>query len=543
MTGAELFVACLEAAGIEVIYGLPGEENTALMLALKGSSIRFVLTRHEQTAAFMASVYGRLTGRPAGCLATLGPGATNLVTGVADATLDYVPLLAITGQGSTDRLALSESHQVIDLTALFAPVTKHSQTLMSASEIPGAVAESLRIATAPRPGAVHLSLPENVAAQEIQVEPRPVPARVKVTVHPDAVADAATALSKAAKPMIVAGAGVLRGAAADRLARFAEVHDLPLATSFMGNGILPITHPLALGTVGQPFEDHVDRAVRAADLILAIGFDPIETSPTGFSDESLPRVVHLAETPAAADLAWEVVAAVVGDIDASLAALSDALGDRRWGLLAEAREAQEKIRIERARPGPSAASVRLLPEDILAVVEDELTEQDTVLSGVGTHKLKIARSLAAKRPGQLIIANGSAGMGIALPGAMVAAELQQQGRAVAIVGDGEFLMNVQDMETAARLKSPLTVLLWEDGGYGLIEEKQDSEAGSHTDLTFGNPDWADLCSAFSWRYIPVETFADLAPALRSGLNDDGPVLITLKVDYSEGLGPTSGGGA
>lgn len=540
MTGAELFVACLEAAGIEVVYGLPGEENTALMLALKGSSIRFVLTRHEQTAAFMASVYGRLTGRPAACLATLGPGATNLVTGVADATLDYAPLLAITGQGGTDRLALSESHQVIDLTALFAPVAKHSQTLMDASEIPGAVAEALRIASAPRPGAVHLSLPENVAAQDVEAAPRPVLASARSVAHQDAVAEAATALSEAASPIIVAGAGVLRRGAADRLARFAEVHDLPLATSFMGNGVLPITHSLSLGTIGQPFEDHVDRAARAADLILAIGFDPIETSPAGFSGASRPRVVHLAETTAAADLGWEVVADVVGDIEASLAALSGALGDRRWGLSPAAQGAQDAIRAERARPAPPAGSVRLLPEDILAVVEKDLTQQDTVLSGVGTHKLKIARSLAAKRPGQLVIANGLAGMGIALPGAMVAADLLREGHTIAIVGDGEFLMNVQDMETATRLKSPLTVLLWEDGGYGLIEEKQESEAGSHTDLAFGNPNWADLCRAFRWRHIPVETFADLAPALRSGRSDDGPVLINLKVDYSEGLGPPSG---
>ncbi len=542
MTGAELFVACLETAGIEVIYGLPGEEKTALMLALEGSSIRFVLTRHEQTAAFMASVYGRLTGQPAACLATLGPGAMNLVTGVADATLDFAPLLAITGQGGTDRLALSESHQVIDLIALFAPVTKHSQTLMNADEIAGAVAEALRIATSARPGAVHLSLPEDVAAQDTDGVPRPVPARPRVTAHRDTVADAAAALSKASKPIIVAGAGVERETAAPRLPGFSEAHDLPLTTSFMGNGILPISHPLSLGTIGHPFDDHVDRAVRAADLILAIGFDPIETSPAGFSDNARPRVVHLAETPAAADFGWEVVTDVVGDIDASLAALSDAVGDRRWGLFAEARAAQEKIRAERARTRPPSRSGRLLPEDILAVVEDELSEQDTVVSGVGTHKLKIARSLAAKRPGQLIIAKRLAGMDVALPGSMVAAQLQQQGRAIAIVGDGEFLMNVQDMETAARLKSPLTVLLWEDGGYGLIEEKQESEAGSYTDLAFHNPDWADLRRAFGWRHIAVETFSDLAPALRSSRDDDSPVLITLKVDYSDGLGPNFGEG-
>jgi len=540
MTGAELFVACLEEAGLDTIYGLPGEENTELMLALKGSSIRFVLTRHEQSAAFMASVYGRLTGRPAGCLATLGPGATNLVTGVADATLDYVPLVAITGQGSTARTALSESHQVIDLTALFASVTKQSKTLMSAAQIPGAVAEAVRIAKAPRPGAVHLSLPEDVAAQETDSAPRAVPELMQPMASPEAIQSAVAALSAAERPVILAGAGVLRTGAERELAGFAEAHDLPLITSFMGNGLLPISHRLSLGTAGQPFEDHADRALKSADYVLAIGFDPIEMSPGKLAEGRLPRVVHIAEVPAAADVAWELAADVVGDLKTTLQAMSGAMGTRRWGMFTAAETAQRDLRAERNRAHSSPEADRFLPEDILSVVEDVLSPDDTVLSGVGTHKLKVARHLAAKRPGQLIIANGLAGMGIALPGAMAAAELRPQGRAMAIVGDGEFLMNVQDMETAARLKTPLTVLLWEDGGYGLIEEKQESDAGDHTDLSFGNPDWADLCRAFGWRHMPVKAFKDLAPALKSSERVDGPVLVSLKVDYSQGLKPSSG---
>lgn len=543
MTGAELFVACLEHAGIDTIYGLPGEENAALMLALEQSSIRFVLTRHEQSAAFMASMYGRLTGRPAGCLATLGPGATNLLTGVADATLDFAPLLAITGQGGTQRIALSESHQVIDLTALFAPVTKHSQTLMDAGEIPGAIAEATRLACAPRPGAVHLSLPENVAAQEIAAVPKPVPAAPQITAGRDAVQSAVTAISAAGKPLILAGAGVIRADAADVLANFAEAHDLPLATSFMGNGILPIENRLALGTVGQPFEDHADVALKAADLILMVGFDPIEVSPAGFGHDAPPRVVHIGEIPATADLAWDIAADVVGALVPSLNAISDALGPRRWGVFDEVSVAQRKVRAARDRARPADNTVRLLPKDILGAVEAALATEDTVISGVGTHKLKVAQSLAAKRPGQLIIANGLAGMGLALPGAMVASQVMPDGRALAIVGDGEFLMNVQDMETAARLMTPLTVLLWEDGGYGLIEEKQEAEAGSHTDLSFGNPGWGDLCRAFGWRHIDVETYSDLAPALKASRDTDGPVLVTLKVDYSDGLQPAGGEGA
>lgn len=536
MTGAELFVACLEAAGIDVIFGVPGEENSDLMLALHGSSVRFVLTRHEQSAAFMASVHGRLTGRPAGCLATLGPGATNLVTGVADATQDFAPLLAITGQGETDRLAVSESHQVVDLTALFAPITKHSQTLMDANDIPGVVAEALRIATAPRPGAVHLSLPVDVAGQTTDAEPRTVPPPARVVAHADTIRNAADLMSQAKRPMIVAGAGVIRAGAADSVATFATAHDIPLATTFMGNGILAPDSPLNLGTIGQPFAEPVDHAAQGADLIVAIGFDPIEMSPTQFASGGLAHVLHMAETPAAVDLGWHIAGDVVGDLAQSITALSQMLGGQRWGLFDAAAEAQALYSAARNRTPDAADPDCPVPADILSVVEDALTPDDTVVSGVGLHKLKIARSLAAKRPGQIIIANGLAGMGIALPGAMVAAELRTVGRVFAIVGDGEFLMNVQDMETAARLQSPITVLLWEDGGYGLIEEKQAVEEGSHVDLSFGNPGWADLCRAFGWAHKSVDRLSGLASALRSSRDHDGPLLITMKVDYSDGMG-------
>lgn len=537
MTGAELLVACLENAGIDTIYGLPGEENTDLMLAIKASSIRFVLTRHEQTAAFMASVHGRLTGRPAACLGTLGPGATNLLTGVADATLDLSPVLAITGQGSTDRLARSESHQVIDLTALFDPVTKLSRTLSDADEIPATVAEAVRLAMSPRAGAVHLSLPEDVAAQATSAKPLPQPALHVGPPAAEAVRSAARIISESSRPVIVAGAGVLRSGAAKDVARFAEAHTIALTTTFMGNGILPIDHDLALGTIGQPFDDYVNAAVRAADLVIAIGFDAVEVPPASFEGDALPKVVTIGEVAAAADVGWHLAADVAGDISAALAAVSDALDGQTWNVHDAARKAQTALRAERADVTLDPDLDAPKPEQVLRVVEDDLDEGDIVISGVGTHKLKLARSLAAKRPGQLIIANGLAGMGIALPGAMVAAEKNADGRTLAIVGDGEFLMNVQDMETAERLGSVLTVLLWEDGGYGLIEEKQESAAGEHSELRFNNPNWSDLCSAFGWSHIAVDTLGELGPALAESRRIKAPTLVTIKIDYSDGLGP------
>lgn len=536
MTGAELFVACLEEAGIEIIYGLPGEENTDLMLALDQSSIQFVLTRHEQSAAFMASVYGRLTGRPAGCLATLGPGATNLVTGVADAQFDFAPLIAITGQGGTDRMAMSESHQVMDLTALFEPITKLSQTLMSATEIPGLVAEAVRVATAPRPGAVHLSLPENVASVNVDATPLSRPPVFVPVASVEAIEAATAALCNAQKPVLLAGAGVVRTGAAAAVIAFAEAHQLPLAVSFMGNGIMPVDHDLYLGTVGQPFDDHVDKAFHEADLIVAIGFDPIEFAAAKLADTGMPNVLHVADVPALVDVGWKLTADVVGSIAASLNAVSGALETKKWAVSPTVRDLQNRLRQEHDR-APAQQTGAFLPEDILRIVEDDLQRDDIVLSGVGTHKLKIARTLNAKRPGQIIIANGSAGMGIALPGAIAAATVEREGRTLAICGDGEFLINLQEMETAARLGIAITVLLWEDGGYGLIEEKQESAEGAHTDLSFQNPGWGSLCNAFGWDHQPIATAEELRNSLIASRQANGPVLISLKVDYSEGLGP------
>lgn len=538
MTGAELFVACLEVAGVEIIYGLPGEENTDLMLALDQSSIEFVLTRHEQSAAFMASVYGRLTGRPAGCLATLGPGATNLMTGVADAHLDFAPLIAITGQGATGRIAMSESHQVMDLTALFEPITKRSQTLMSATEIPGVVAEAVRLSLAPRPGAVHLSLPEDVAAMTVKRAPIVAPPASIPQPAKDASDRAAGSIAQASAPLVLAGAGVVRSSTAAQVVSFAEHHNLPLATTFMGNGVLPPDHDLFLGTFGQPFDDHIDKALHHADLVVAIGFDPIEVSPCRLADEGAPTVVHIDEVAAMIDVGWTVKADVMGDIAATLQAISIRLGERKWSVPDAVREVQERLRSERVHT-PETQGGKFKPEDALAMIEDDLQNDDIILSGVGTHKLKVARSLRAKRAGQAIIANGSAGMGIALPGAIAATALQSKGRTLAICGDGEFLMNLQEMETAARLEAPLTVVLWEDGGYGLIEEKQQSAKGAHTDLSFGNPDWAHLCTAFKWTHAPVETVQELRTSLRDSRHAEGPTLITLKVDYSDGLKPSA----
>ncbi len=530
-TGAELFVECLEKAGIDTIFGIPGEENTDLMLALEGSKIEFVLCRHEQGAAFMASVHGRLTGKPAGCLATLGPGATNLITGVADANLDHIPLVAITGQGGLSRMG-RESHQMIDLEALFRPVTKHSHTILHGDTIPGAVAEAVRVARFDKPGAVHLCLPEDIAAAPAEGTALPVFDPPRHVPEPDAIVAASQQISRARRPIILAGHGVIRADAAEALQNLAEATTLPVAATFMAQGVLPDDHTLTLFTVGQPFSDPVDKAFEAADLILSVGFDPIEYPIEKLTNGGDTKVVHLGQSPGPADAGWHLAADVTGDLRSSLEGLAAGLTGVTWDLPDEITEARDAMRAAHDREITRSDKGPIAPRDILRAVNRHIVREDIVISGVGAHKMWIARHLLPKRPGQSIIPNGLAGMGLALPGAIAAARLCE-GRALAICGDGDLLMNVQEMETAARLGLKLTVMVWDDGGYGLIKWKQDQDAGRHTDLDFQNPDWAHLAKAFDWHHRHCTGLADLPDALLDASETDGPTLLTLQVDYSE----------
>lgn len=533
--GAQALVEALINSGVGTVYGVPGEETTALMAALADSSLDFVLCRHEQAAAFMASVHGRLTGRPAVCLATLGPGATNLITGVADATLDHVPMIAITGQGGLDRLG-RESHQIIDLEALFAPVTKQSRTLLTADAVPGAVAEAVRLAQAEKPGAVHLCLPEDVASAPTRTQCVPVPETDTPLATPDAVARAARRLSQAERPILLVGAGALRAGAAQATRRFAEATGIAVVTSFMAKGILPADHPLNLFTVGQPEGDYVDAGLEAADLILSVGFDPVEYPAGQLTRDGAVPVLHLGETEAPVDAGWQVALQVSGALPNTLEDLQSRLEGRRWempGTYVAVRAGMQKAF---ARQYSASADGPIAPQDICAEITAQLAPEDTVLSGVGLHKLWVARHVLPKRAGQVIIPNGLAGMGLALPGAVAAARLQTSGRVLAICGDGDVMMNVQDMETASRLGLDLTVLVWEDGGYGLIDAYQAKQGDDGPEFGFGSPHWGRLARAFGWSHAPVSGLRDLGGLLRAAHDSAGPTLMSLQVDFGAGGG-------
>lgn len=511
------------------IYGVPGEENADLLMALEESGIRMILTRHEQAAAAMAAAEGRLTGRPGVCLATLGPGATNLVTGVADAHLDGAPLLAITGQAARDRLH-KESHQVIDTAALFSPVTAWSHTVLSGETIPEVVRRACGMASTERPGAVHIALPEDVAGAETGGQAlAPGEAPALAVASRIAIEAAARHLAEAERPVLLVGPQIARLGGTEALAAFAEAWRLPTVTTFMGKGALDARSERHIGTVGLTQTDHADAALRSADLVVAAGIDLVEYPPRLWAPEC-GRILHLNAAPAETDAQYRPRLELVGDPGASLRALADRAtgGDRgAWARPYAARMA------EAAEATASADADAVPPQALVAAVRRALASEDIVCSGVGAHKMWIGRHYPAHAPHTCLIPNGFCAMGIALPQAIGAALCRPGRRAVALCGDGDLLMNLQDMETATRLGVDLTVVVWVDGGYGLIAWKQREEFGRTTDLDFANPDWEALAAAFGWRGEVLHRPTDLESALARAVGHPGPALLAVPVDYAE----------
>jgi acetolactate synthase I/II/III large subunit len=532
MNTAELLVKCLENEGVKYVFGLPGEENLHVLEAMKDSSIQFITTRHEQGAAFMADVYGRLTGKPGVCLSTLGPGATNLMTGVADANLDGAPLVAITGQVGTDRMH-NESHQYLDLVAMFAPVTKWNKQIVRPGITPELVRKAFKVAQKEKPGAVHIDLPENIAAME--VDGQPLKNNEPEKIHPSgrSLNAAAVAISKAKNPIILAGNGVIRGNAAEALTEFATRLNIPVANSFMGKGAIPYTHPLALWTVGLQQRDHINCAFEESDLIIAIGYDLIEFSPKKWNPNGDIPIIHIGMTSAEIDSSYIPIVEVLGDISESLNGLM--------------------IRSDReGKPAPASLKYRadikanyefyahdegfpIKPQKLIYDLRQVMGPEDIVISDVGAHKMWMARHYHCDCPNTCLISNGFAAMGIAIPGAIAAKLVYPDRKIVAVTGDGGFMMNCQELETALRVKTPFVVLIFNDNGYGLIEWKQINHFGHSCFTDFGNPDFVKFAESMGVKGYRVESAIDLLPTLKEALAQDVPAIIDCPVDYQENL--------
>jgi acetolactate synthase-1/2/3 large subunit len=532
---SDLFVKCLEAEGIEYIFGVPGEENADFMMSLEGSEqIKFILTRHEQGAAFMAEVYGRLTGNPAGCLGTLGPGATNLITGVADSNMDRSPMLVLTGQGSSKRLH-KESHQVMNVVAMFDPVTKWATTIRHADTIPEVVRKAVRVARGEKPGAVLIELPEDLAKSQTDMSPM-TPRRYRRPGPDDKIVDRAfDLLKKSRQPLILAGNGCIRRRASKQLRLFCEKTGIGAVSTFMAKGCVDMDADYSLYTIGLGARDLIACAVEESDLVISLGFDMVEYHPWLWNPQGDKPIIHADFLPAEIDRCYHPQVELIGDLAHTLWMFNERV-DRDGGLEFDLKR-QRRIRqimsedLAEHRDDDTEGSIR--PQKVLWDAREVMGPHDILLSDVGAHKMWIARHYHCHEPNTCLMPNGFCSMGFALPGSIAANLVFPDRRVLAICGDGGFMMNVQEMETARRLDSNIVVMVWEDHGYGLIAWKQDNEFKRHTDLSFGNPDWLKLAEAFGWKGHRVERSRDLKGVLQQAFDEAGPSLVVLPIDYNE----------
>jgi acetolactate synthase-1/2/3 large subunit len=555
-TAAQLLVECLAAEGCEYVFSVPGEETMDVLDALgavagaaEGTAApRHITTRHEQGAAFMADVYGRLTGRAAVAMATLGPGATNLITGVADAYLDRAPMVAITGQASSDKLH-KEAHQVVDIVRMIEPVTKWNTRVERVEAIPEIVRKAFRVATLEKPGPTHIELPENVAATAVDDAAHPlVPGKAYFPEPNDeAIAHAAELIATSERPLVLAGNGVLRRHASPELRAFARGLHVPVAATFMGKGAMDDRSHLSLMAVGLQARDHVLSGFDRADLVICVGYDLVEWAPARWNPDGRKRIVHIDTQPAEVDAQYRPEVELIGDIDGSLRRLLTAvqprgISGRDAGERHEARETLVHADLRTALLAELAGSagsgndtLPITPQRAIADLREALGPEDIVVSDVGAHKVWVARLYQAYEPNTVIISNGFAAMGISLPGAVAAKLVHPDRKVVALCGDGGFLMNSQELETAKRIGANITVVVWRDDGYGLIDWKQRNEFGRPFGVEFGNPDFVDYARSFGIAGFRPASAGDLLPTLRRALDVEGPSLVEVPIDYRENL--------
>jgi acetolactate synthase I/II/III large subunit len=525
---SEVFVECLEAEGVRYVFGIPGEETLDLNESLADSSIEFVPVRHEQGGAYMADAYGRLTGRAGVCLGTLGPGATNLVTAVADAFLDRAPLVALTGQSDIERMH-KESHQYIDLIGIMRPIVKWNARVASPEIIPEVVRKAFAVAESEKPGATHLELPEDVMQQPLDASPIPRHAPVQPEPGGKELQRAADLIDAARNPLALAGNGAIRGHAARALRAFVHNTGIPVAETFMAKGLVDYEDPKALGTVGLQAHDYEMAGFDDADLVIAIGYDLVEHSPKHWNPRRDKQIIMIDSVAAEVDQNFVPDVELIGDIAHVLARL--AAGCTRSQTTAGTSRLHEVV-MGALNDARDDDHFPMRPPRVLWDIREALGREDILVSDVGLHKLWIGRMFPAHEPGTVLIANGLAGMGFALPTAIGAKLVYPDRKVIAVSGDGGFLMNMQELETARRLGTAVVNIIWENAQFGSIVWKQDKKFGRHFGVDFGNPDFVKLAEAFglpAWRCASADEFPR---RLADALAQDGPSLIVVPIDYS-----------
>ena len=525
MIAADVLAAALDAEGVDHVFGVPGEETEDLLFALRDAEVEFVPCRHEQGAAFMANVHGRLTGDAGVCLGTLGPGATNLVTGVADANLDKAPLVALTGQGALERLH-KESHQAIDVVHLMEPVTKWNAQVSSPKIVHESVRKAFKVAEFEKPGATHLEVPEDVAGSETSARPMAPKGRVR---RPDpdepSVDRVMDLLSTAERPLVIAGNGAVRTDAAGALRDFVEQTEIPVVSTYMGKGAVSDADERSLLTLDSGDHQEASEAIGAADLVITVGYDIAEHDPAGWNPEAGTDVVHVDSQPAEVYEAYDPDVEVVCDVGAAVRAIVDRCDevgafDASWY-----RNLREHIMADVTSPSDVDP---FTVEAVLPILREHMAAEDVLVSDVGSHKMTIAQNFLTYEPNTVIISNGLASMGIAVPGGL-AADLAVDANVVAATGDGGFLMNAAELETANRLDAGYTVLLFNNDDYGLISAKQTDHRGESTGTALGNPDFVAFAESFGIEAARPENWEELEGAFSRAIGSEDLSLIEVRV--------------
>jgi acetolactate synthase I/II/III large subunit len=528
MKTSELIVECLEAEGVEYIFGIPGEENIEFLNALSSSEIQFILTRDERWAAFMANAYGRFTGKPGVCLSTLGPGATNLITGVADALLDFAPVIAITGQVGLKKMH-KESHQYLDILSAMKPVTKWNTRIEDPDTTPEIIRKAFKISSFEKPGPVHIELPEDVASLEAEGNPIPHDAVRYPEVSEESLLKAASLIQNAKMPLVLAGNGIIRGNATKVFRDFIAKTKIGVTTTFMGMGALPADDECFISTVGLQSRDYISCGFDRTDLVIAIGYDPVEFAPHLWNHDVLKNIIHVGFSPSETDAHYSALE-LIGDIGTTLSLLSERIDSSRDVSFYRTLKLYADHGLHFSTSGFPLKPLRVINE-----IRKALGRDDILISDVGAHKLWIARFFPAYGENTVVISNGLASMGFALPAAISAKLLHKDKKVIAVAGDGGFLMAMCELNTAVRLGLNFVCLIFNDGGYGLIEWKEKLRYKKDFFVKFHNPDFVKLAESFGAKGYRISSAEDLFPVLQESLRQNHPVIIDCPVDYSENL--------
>lgn len=535
MKASDLFLRCLENEGVDTIFGVPGEENADIMISLLNSPIQFITCRHEQSAAFMADMHGRLTGKPGVCLATLGPGATNLLTGVANANMDHAPLVAIIGQADTTRLH-KESHQNMDAVTMYEPVTKWRTSIRDASVIPEVIRKAFKIAEVPKSGAVMIELPEDIAKHEVKENPILMrKGEIETGVDSHQLKHVLKLIEVSKAPLLLAGYGASFRECDHEIKAFMDKTGIFAVTTFMGKGSVDTRHPQSLFCVGLGMKDIALQAFDQADLIITIGYGMVEWHPELWNEGHTKKIIHVSASPAEVDKDYIPNVELVGNIKGILAEVNDKLTDKHQKDKSLFTELRNRI-LKDLTVYDQDESFPVKPQRFLHDLRQVLADDDILISDVGAHKMWVARQFQTYRSKTCFIYNGFCSMGGAIPGAVAAKRLHPKKHVVALCGDGGYIMSIQGIVTAVDLKLPIVVIVWDDNNYGLIKWKQEAAYGTSSHVDLQNPDLVQVSQAFGCHSDRINHVSEIIPKLQKAFKIiDKPSVIIVPIDYSENM--------